>query len=70
MPFPKDLLIFRPWESRTSPWISTVSKGHSPVCSRPEEYHADDPEENDVVAGHQNVRRVEILHLLCLFRPA
>ena len=36
IPLPRDLLIFRPWESLTSPWISTVWKGTVPVCSRAE----------------------------------
>ena len=36
MPLPRDLLIFRPWESRSRPWNSTVSKGALPVCFRPE----------------------------------
>ena len=30
MPFPRDLLILRPWESRTRPWISTVWNGIFP----------------------------------------
>ena len=34
-PLPRDLLIFRPWESRTSPWIRTVRKGTSPINSNP-----------------------------------
>ena len=33
-------------------------------------YHTDDPEENNIISGHQNVRRIEILHLLRLFRPS
>ena len=36
MPLPRDLDIFRPWESRTRPWISTVWNGTLPVCSRAE----------------------------------
>ncbi len=35
-PLPRDLDILRPWESRTRPWNSTVSKGISPICSMPE----------------------------------
>ena len=34
------------------------------------EDHARHPEENDIVAGDESVRRIEIFQLLCLFRPA
>ena len=34
------------------------------------EYHTDDPEEDDVVSGNENVCRIEILHLVGLLRPA
>ena len=36
IPFPRDLLIFLPCESLTSPWKNTVLKGLSPICSYPE----------------------------------
>ena len=34
------------------------------------EYHSDYPEENDVIAGNQHIRRIEILVILRLLRPA
>ena len=34
------------------------------------EYHTDDPEENDIIAGNQYVGRIEILELRCLVRPS
>ena len=36
IPLPRDLLILRPWASRTRPWSSTVSKGSLPICSKAE----------------------------------
>ena len=36
MPLPSDLDIFRPWASRTRPWINTVRNGTFPVCSMAE----------------------------------
>ena len=36
MPLPRDLDIFRPWSSRTRPWMNTVWKGAFFVCSQPE----------------------------------
>ena len=36
MPLPRDLDIFRPWSSRTRPWMNTVWKGVFFVCSQPE----------------------------------
>ena len=36
MPLPRDLLIFRPWLSRTRPWMNTSEKGLSPMYSNPE----------------------------------
>ena len=34
------------------------------------EYHTDDPEEDDIVSGNENVGRIEVLHLICILRPA
>ena len=34
------------------------------------EYHADDPEEDDVVSCHQYICRIKILVLRCFLRPA
>ena len=36
IPLPSDLDIFRPWLSRTRPWIKTVRNGSSSICSIPE----------------------------------
>ena len=33
-------------------------------------YHADNPEENDVIAGYQNICRVEIIKLRRMIRPS
>ena len=35
MPFPSDLLILRPWSSRTMPWMFTYLNGISPIASSP-----------------------------------
>ena len=34
------------------------------------EYHTDDPEENDIISGNQNIRRIEIFHFIRILRPA
>ena len=34
------------------------------------EYHTDNPEEDDIVAGYQHIRRIEIFQLFGLLRPA
>ena len=34
------------------------------------EYHTDNPEEDNIITGHQHVGRVEIIEILGLFRPA
>ena len=34
------------------------------------EDHSNDPEENDIVAGHQYIGRIEILQILGIFRPS
>ena len=34
------------------------------------EYHADNPEEDDIITGYQHVRRIEIFQLFGLLRPA
>ena len=34
------------------------------------ENHAGNPEEDNIIAGNQRIRRIEVLQLLCLFRPA
>ena len=34
------------------------------------ENHADDPEENDVIPRDQDIRRIEVVELGRLFRPA
>ena len=34
------------------------------------EYHTDNPEEDDIISGYQNICRIEILKLRCLIRPS
>ena len=34
------------------------------------EYHTDDPEEDDIVSGNENVGRIEIFHFIGFLRPA
>ena len=34
------------------------------------EHHADDPEEDDVVACHEDIGRIEVPELRCIIRPA
>ena len=33
-------------------------------------YHTDNPEEDDIISGYQNICRIEILKLRCLIRPS
>ena len=34
------------------------------------EYHTDNPEEDDIISGYQNICRIEVLKLRCLIRPS
>ena len=64
MPLPRDLDIFRPWSSRTRPWMNTVWKGGLAGLLAAGEDHPGHPEEDDVIAGDQHVGGVEIVQVL------
>ena len=68
LPFVFD--IFAPYGSRISPDRYTVSNGISPGQVDPEHDHPGDPEEQDVVAGLHDRRRVEAAEVGRVVRPA
>ena len=59
-----------PAASRIRPWMSTVWNGILLHMLAAGEDHARDPEEDDVVACDEHVRRIEVVQIRRLVRPA
>ena len=70
IPLPKDLLIlaslFIPHKTVDEHIVERTFSGVL-IAGK---YHTDHPEENDVVAGHKHVGRIEVIKVFGLLRPS
>ena len=80
--FPSDLLILRPWASRTIAWRYTWYKltslintllgnnylfeGNLPHEFHPKHYHTSNPKKQDVMSSLQQTSRIKHFKVICL----